>query len=154
MRCDECGIVDTTKYKHGVMCSQQRDLECIKSAYEWLQNYQRDQNRRHVERLGRLVVDVTHWKGKFLIVKEENNILRRKLDAEFLAENERLKNEIARRDESPIKAVWGGEHPFAIFLHDGTKISIDGNKQGCWLKIGKAAKIHALELIENAEEKL
>ena len=40
-----------------------------------------------------------------------------------------------------IKAVWGGDKPFAIFLTDGTKINIGGNKQGCWLQIGKAAKI-------------
>jgi hypothetical protein len=36
-----------------------------------------------------------------------------------------------------IKAVWGGDKPFAIFLTDGTKINIGGNKQGCWLQIGQ-----------------
>ena len=40
-----------------------------------------------------------------------------------------------------IKAVWGGDKPFAIFLTDGTKINIGGNKQGCWLQIGRATQV-------------
>lgn len=45
-----------------------------------------------------------------------------------------------------IKAVWGGDKPFAIFLTDGTKINIGGNKQGCWLQIGGAAKVVPMEV--------
>ncbi len=78
MRCDECGIVDISKYPHSPVCSQQRDLDYIKRNYKGLSDRLLDTERRYKNRVKQLKEEVTKWQGKFYIVKEENNKLRTK----------------------------------------------------------------------------
>jgi hypothetical protein len=43
-----------------------------------------------------------------------------------------------------IRAMWGGDKPSVVFLHDGTKISVRRDPNGAvWMEIGKASIIRA-----------
>lgn len=78
MRCDECKIVDTSKYKHAPFCSQQRDMDYIKENYRSLsERYWKEQVAQGV-RIKSMAKEIERWQGKYHIVKAENNALRRK----------------------------------------------------------------------------
>ena len=80
MRCDECGVVDISKFKHGPACSQQRDMDYIKRNYKGLSDTLIKERIYNKKRIKELKEEITRWQGKFYIVKEENNKLRKKQD--------------------------------------------------------------------------
>jgi hypothetical protein len=76
--CDECGVVNTTAYRHGGTCSKQTVEQAIENYRALLATAQAQSSRNQGARQ-RLAELVTFWKGKFLMVAQENNALRKKL---------------------------------------------------------------------------
>lgn len=72
--CDKCYCINS----HALGCENQTREELIAVAQAWAADYKqvtgelRDRIRRQKE-------TITFWQGKFRIVKDENNALRRKL---------------------------------------------------------------------------
>lgn len=79
MRCKECSVTDVQKFDHSWFCSQQNDPERLKATIRAAQEQAERQKRSDSIVKRRLKEDIARWHGKFLIVKEENNALRRKV---------------------------------------------------------------------------
>ena len=74
--CEECGSFDHDN--HHPRCSKKSDKEKIRGFIEYYEAWLkiREETDRIIERFRK---KITFWEGKYKIVKQENNALRKKL---------------------------------------------------------------------------
>lgn len=73
--CEEC---KSYKHEHGVMCSKMPITEKAGMAMKYYETWKDHRDWAH-ERIIFLRKEMMRWQGKFLVVKNENNKLRKKL---------------------------------------------------------------------------